>query len=110
MIETTGSSAAVANCATQHGMLVIWGHFARTIGLLERLGGVLVPQKTVLRPPQEKRDLPESGLGLHGRRGAPRLSIGPDLLADAFVWSAVAECTASPRQHGVVGVPSGLGS
>ncbi len=54
MIETTGSLATVASCTTQHGMLIVWGHFARTIGLLERLGGVLVPQKTVLRPPHEK--------------------------------------------------------
>jgi hypothetical protein len=39
---------------TTHAMLIVWGHFARTLGLLHRLAGVPVPQKTVLHAPQEK--------------------------------------------------------
>ena len=47
---------------TQHAMLIVWGHFARTIGLLERLAQVPIGQKIVLRTPQEK--LVEFQLGL----------------------------------------------
>ena len=39
---------------TQHGMLIVWGYFARTIGLLEQMGQVPIAQKAVIRPPQEK--------------------------------------------------------
>ena len=39
---------------TQHAMLIVWGHFARTIGLLERLAQVPIEQKTVRRAPHEK--------------------------------------------------------
>jgi hypothetical protein len=39
---------------TQHAMVIIWGHFARTIGLLERLAQAPIAQKTVLRAPHEK--------------------------------------------------------
>ena len=39
---------------TQHAMLIVWGHFGRTIGLLERLVKVPIAQKKVLRGPQEK--------------------------------------------------------
>ena len=39
---------------TQHAMLIVWGHFGRTIGLLERLSKVPIAQKKVLRAPQEK--------------------------------------------------------
>lgn len=47
---------------TQHAMVIVWGHFARTIGLLERLAQVPIAQKTVLRAPHEK--LVELLLGL----------------------------------------------
>jgi hypothetical protein len=47
---------------TQHAMVIVWGHFARTIGLLERLAQVPMAQKTVLRAPHEK--LVEFLLGL----------------------------------------------
>lgn len=39
---------------TTHAMLIVWGHFARTLGLLHLLAGVPVPQKTVLHAPQAK--------------------------------------------------------
>ena len=39
---------------TQHAMLIVWGHFARTIGLLEQLAQVPIAQKTVVRAPYEK--------------------------------------------------------
>jgi hypothetical protein len=47
---------------TQHAMLIVWGHFARSIGLLERLAQVPIGQKTVMRAPQEK--LVEFQMGL----------------------------------------------
>jgi hypothetical protein len=40
--------------ATQHAMVIVWGHFARTIGLLERLAQVPIAQKKVIRAPHEK--------------------------------------------------------
>jgi len=39
---------------TQHAMLIVWVHFGRTIGLLERLAKIPIAQKKVLRAPQEK--------------------------------------------------------
>jgi len=39
---------------TQHGLLVAWGQFAHHIGLIEKLTGVPVPQKTVQYAPQGK--------------------------------------------------------
>lgn len=41
-------------CPTQHAMLIVWGHFARTIGLRERLRTVPIHQKTVTHAPQDK--------------------------------------------------------
>ena len=32
---------------TQHAMLVIWGRFARELGLLDQLATVPIPEKTV---------------------------------------------------------------
>lgn len=54
MIQTNNTLTAAEASPTQHAMLIVWGHFARTIGLLERLADVPIPQKTVLRFPQEK--------------------------------------------------------
>jgi len=31
--------------ATQHAMVIVWGHFARTIGLLERLARCRLPRR-----------------------------------------------------------------
>jgi hypothetical protein len=39
---------------TQHAMLIVWGHFARAIGLVEHLAEVPIDQKKVMRTPQEK--------------------------------------------------------
>jgi hypothetical protein len=47
---------------TQHAMVIVWGHFARTIGVLARLAQVPIDQKTVRRAPYEK--LVEFLLGL----------------------------------------------
>ena len=47
---------------TQHAMVIVWGHFAQAIGLLERLAQAPIAQKTVLRAPYEK--LVEFLLGL----------------------------------------------
>ena len=47
---------------TQHAMLIVWGHFARTIGLWAQLAQVPIAQKTVIRAPHEK--LVELLLGL----------------------------------------------
>ena len=43
-------------------MVIVWGHFARTIGVLARLAQVPIDQKTVRRAPYEK--LVEFLLGL----------------------------------------------
>jgi len=39
---------------TQHAMLIVWGHFARCIGLLDPLDSVPIRQKTVTHTPQDK--------------------------------------------------------
>ena len=39
---------------TQHAMLIVWGHYARCIGLLDQLAGVPIRQKAVRHTPQEK--------------------------------------------------------
>jgi hypothetical protein len=63
-------------CPTQHAMLIVWGHFARTIGLRERLRTVPVHQKTVTHTPQDK--LLELLLGLlSGMEYLTDLSTGP---------------------------------
>jgi len=62
MDHSTSSLITSETSPTQHAMVIIWGHFARTIGLLERLGQVPIAQKTVLRAPHEK--LVELLLGL----------------------------------------------
>ncbi len=41
-------------CPTQHAMLIIWGHFAQTIDLRERLARVPMRHKTVTHTPQDK--------------------------------------------------------
>src|SRR3954462_6434035 len=39
---------------TQHAMLVIWGYFAQTLGLVDYLAQVPVPQKTIRHGPSAK--------------------------------------------------------
>src|SRR3712207_4918233 len=63
-------------CPTQHAMLIIWGHFARTIGVRERLAQVPIRQKTVTHTPQDK--LLEFLMGLlSGMEYLTDLSAGP---------------------------------
>jgi hypothetical protein len=74
---------------TQHAMLIAWGYFARSIGLLERLAKVPIAQKKVLRYPQEK--LTEFLVGLlSGIEYLTDLSEGPAPLAKdrqvAIAW------------------------
>ena len=70
---------------TQHAMLIVWGHFGRTIGLLERLAKLPIAQKTVLRAPQEKVTEFLVGL-LSGMEYLTDLSEGPaPLTKDAEV-------------------------
>src|SRR5512135_1145246 len=47
---------------TQHAMLVAWGHFSRTLEFAQRLAGLPIEQKAVVRAPHEK--LAEFGIGL----------------------------------------------
>ena len=54
MDHSTSTLTSDETNLTQHAMLIVWGHFARTIGLLERLAQVPIAQKTVVRAPQEK--------------------------------------------------------
>jgi hypothetical protein len=68
-------------CPTQHAMLIVWGHFARTIGLREHLRSVPVHQKTVSHTPQDK--LLELLLGLlSGMEYLTDLSAGPSPLVN----------------------------
>jgi hypothetical protein len=62
MDETTSTLTTTGSSPTQHAMLIVWGHFARSIGLLERLAQVPIGQKMVVRPPHEK--LVEFQIGL----------------------------------------------
>ncbi|MCL5264900.1 MAG: hypothetical protein M1343_06880 [Chloroflexi bacterium] len=39
---------------TQHAMLIVWGHFAHSIGLTDQLQGLPICQKTVAYPPTAK--------------------------------------------------------
>jgi len=68
-------------------MLVAWGHFARTLRLSQRLAGLPIDQKAVIRAPHEK--LVEFLMGLPGIEHLADLSSGPAPLArDAEVAQA----------------------
>jgi len=54
MIQTDKHLVGAEAYPTQHAMLIAWGHFARTIGLLERVSKVPIAQKTVTHRPHEK--------------------------------------------------------
>jgi len=54
MVQSDSTLTSDGSNLTQHAMLIVWGHFARTIGLLERLAEVPIAQKKVVRAPQEK--------------------------------------------------------
>ena len=73
---------------TQHAMLIVWGHFGRTIGLLDQVAKVPIAQKKVLRAPQEK--ITEFLIGLlSGMEYLTDLSEGPaPLTKDAEVSTA----------------------
>jgi hypothetical protein len=75
-------------CPTQHAMLIVWGHFARTLGLLDRLASVPIQQKTVTHAPHQK--LVEFLIGLlSGMEYLTELSSGPTpLVQDHAVASA----------------------
>src|SRR6266849_4082192 len=62
MAHSDHSPAAPEPSPTTHAMLIVWGHFAREIGLLDRLANVPILQKTVIHAPQAK--LTEFLLGL----------------------------------------------
>ena len=75
-------------CPTQHAMLIVWGHFARTLGLLDRLARLPIHQKTVRHAPHEKIVEFLSGL-LSGMEYLTDLSCGPTpLVRDHAVASA----------------------
>ncbi len=66
MDDTVSTLTTSESSPTQHAMLIVWGHFARSIGLLERLAQVPIGQKAVVRPPHEK--LVEFQIGLVRKR------------------------------------------
>jgi hypothetical protein len=79
-------------------MLIVWGHFAQSIGLLDRLAEVPIPQKTVRHAPQAK--LTEFLMGLlSGIEYLTDLSEGAaPLVADreaALAWEMEAMADAS---------------
>ena len=75
-------------CSTQHAMLIVWGHFTRTIGLRERLSSVPIRQQTVTHAPQD--NLLELLIGLlSGMEYLTDLSVGPTpLVKDPAVATA----------------------
>ena len=98
MADSDGVPAASEHSPTTHAMLIVWGHFARALGLLDRLAGVPIPQKTVVHAPQAK--LPEFLIGLFsGIEYLSDLSEGPTpLVADrevALAWKLQAMADAS---------------
>jgi hypothetical protein len=98
MADSDAVPAAPEHSPTTHAMLIIWGHFARAIGLLDRLAGVPIPQKTVVHAPQAK--LTEFLIGLFsGIEYLSDLSEGATpLVADrevALAWQLAAMADAS---------------
>jgi hypothetical protein len=98
MADSDGVPTASEHSPTTHAMLIVWGHFARAIGLLDRLAGVPIPQKTVLHAPQAK--LAEFLIGLFsGIEYLSDLSEGATpLVADhevALAWKLEAMADAS---------------
>jgi hypothetical protein len=43
-----------AETLTHHAMLVVWGQFAQSIGLIDKIHSVSLGQKTVTHSPQRK--------------------------------------------------------
>jgi hypothetical protein len=54
MVHKGSAETVLDQSPTTHAMLIVWGHFARAIGLLDRLAQVPIRQKTVLHAPQAK--------------------------------------------------------
>lgn len=53
MTQISGT-ASNTETPTAHAMLIVWGHYAQAIGLLDRLRAVSIPQKRVKRAAPEK--------------------------------------------------------
>ncbi len=81
MNQSTSTLTAPDTRATQHAMLIVWGHFARTIGLMERLAQLPIAQKAVVRAPHEKLIELQIGL-LAGMEHLSDLSAGAAPLAN----------------------------
>jgi hypothetical protein len=88
--------------STQHGMLVVWGHFARTLEFTKRLAGIPIDQKAVIRAPHEK--LAEFAIGLlSGIEYLSDLSEGPaplardDAVAQAWQLQPLADASGVSR-------------
>ena len=98
MAHRDRAQTAPQQSPTTHAMLIVWGHFARAIGLPDRLAEVPIPQKTVLHTPQAK--LTEFLMGLlSGIEYLTDLSEGAaPLVADreaALAWNLEAMADAS---------------
>jgi hypothetical protein len=92
------AESILTRCPTQHAMLIVWGYFAQSLGLLEHLASVPVPQKTFAHPPYIK--LLELFMGLlTGMEYLSDLSLGPSPLdadpAVAAAWGLPALADAS---------------
>jgi hypothetical protein len=100
MTRSDSTLTSDENNLTQHAMLIVWGHFARTIGLLERLAKVPIVQKKVLRAPQEK--ITEFLVGLlSGMEYLTDLSEGPAPLSKDTEVSTAWELQAMADASGV---------
>jgi len=88
MARSDSTLASDGSNLTQHAMLIVWGHFARTIGLLKGLAEIPIDQKKVVRAPHEK--IVELLVGLlSGIESLTDLSEGPaPLTKDSEVSTA----------------------
>lgn len=98
MTQDANTLTAEHSGPTQHGMLIAWGHFARTLGLTKRLAALPIDQKAVVRAPHEK--VIEFFIGLlSGIEFLADLSAGPAPLAQddevAAAWQLAPMADAS---------------
>ncbi len=87
---------------TEHAMLVVWGPFAQEIGLLQHLGQVPIPQKTIIHSPVAKLTILFMGLlsGIEHLRDlshAPAPRYHAPALASAWGLAALPEASGVSR-------------
>ena len=85
---------------TQHALMVAWGEFAIELGLIDKLRGIPIPQKSVVHPPQAKVLTFLMGT-LCGITHLKDLNEGPHPLAHDFLAIRAWGLVALPHYSGV---------